>query len=43
MMSWEAGDEPGGGQAGRERSRGRGGASALSRDVRGDVSAILCC
>lgn len=32
-----------GSEAGRGRSRGRGGASALSRDVRGDVSAILCC
>ena len=35
--SWE------GGGAGRGRSGGRGAASTLSRDVRGDVSAILCC
>ena len=33
--SWEGG--------GAGRSGGRGAASALSRDVRGDVSAILCC
>ena len=32
-----------GGGTGRGRSGGRGAASALSRDVRGDVSAILCC
>lgn len=35
--SWE------GAEAGRGRSGGRGGTGALSRDVRGDVSAILCC